>query len=75
MPGWLGTRLNAPPPERQAGRPALLGSITHTDDFASAAVAFTADAVSLGIDTERVLSAEQARDVGDVVASSSELQH
>nr|AFB69894.1 PPTase4 [uncultured bacterium] len=55
--------------------PGITGSITHTDDFASAAVASTAEVASLGIDTERVLSAEQARDVGDVVASSSELQH
>src|SRR5688500_17157468 len=42
----------------------LAGSITHTDDFASAVVASTATAVSLGIDTERVMSDQQARDVG-----------
>jgi enterobactin synthetase component D len=55
--------------------PGITGSITHTDDFASAAVASTADAVSLGIDTERVLSDERARDVSNFVASSTELQH
>jgi enterobactin synthetase component D len=52
----------------------LTGSITHTDDFASAAVAWTTDTLSLGIDTERVMSDEQARDVGDVIASPSELR-
>ena len=53
----------------------LTGSITHTDDFASAAVASTTTTVSLGIDTERVMSEQQARDVGDLVASSIELRH
>jgi enterobactin synthetase component D len=53
----------------------LAGSITHTDDFASAAVASTATTVSLGIDTERVMSNQQARDVGNLIASSVELRH
>ena len=52
----------------------LTGSITHTDDFASAAVASTAAVVSLGIDTEWVMSEQQARNVGNLVASSIELQ-
>ena len=46
----------------------VTGSITHTDDFVSAAVARTTDAIALGIDTERIMSESQARDVGRMVA-------
>ena len=53
----------------------VTGSITHTDDFASAAVASTTAVVSLGIDTERIMSEQQAREVGHLVASSMELEH
>jgi enterobactin synthetase component D len=54
--------------------PGLAGSITHTDDFASAAVASTATTVSLGIDTERIMSDQQAGDVGSLIASPVELR-
>ncbi len=53
----------------------LTGSITHTDDFVSAAVASTTDAVALGIDTERIMSESQARDVGRMVAWPAEVAH
>ena len=53
----------------------LTGSITHTDDFVSAAVAWTTDAVALGIDTERIMSESQARDVGRMVAWPVEVAH
>ncbi|NOT27595.1 MAG: 4'-phosphopantetheinyl transferase superfamily protein [Acidobacteria bacterium] len=53
----------------------VTGSITHTDDYASAAVAWTAHTVSLGIDTERVMSTPQAQDVGSLLASAAELRH
>ena len=67
---------------RQVGRAAngaplwpdgVTGSITHTDDFVSAAVARTTDAMALGIDTERIMSESQARDVGRVVAWTVEV--
>ncbi len=51
----------------------FVGSITHTDDFASAAVALTTDVVALGIDTERVMSEPRAREVGRVIAWPVEL--
>lgn len=53
----------------------VTGSITHTDDYASAAVAWTTDVRSLGIDTERVMSSQQAGDVAHLVASATELAH
>ena len=37
-------------------------------------VAWTSHAVSLGIDTERIVSSQQARDVADLVASATELR-
>ena len=57
-------------PEWPAG---VTGSITHTDDFASAAVALTGDAAAIGIDAERVMSDAQALRVKDVIVSPSEL--
>jgi enterobactin synthetase component D len=53
----------------------VTGSITHTDDYASAAVAWTTNVRSLGIDTERVMSSQQAGEVGDLIASATELGH
>ena len=53
----------------------VVGSITHTKDFAAAAVASTADAISLGIDTERIMSEAQARQVCGTVAWPVELAH
>jgi enterobactin synthetase component D len=53
----------------------VVGSITHTDDVAAAAVASAADVLSLGIDTERVISESQARDLNGTVAWPAELAH
>ena len=53
----------------------LVGSITHTDDFASAAAALTADAAALGIDTERIMTDPRARNVGRMIAWPSEVGH
>ena len=50
----------------------LTGSITHTDDFASAAVALTTDVEALGIDTEPIVSSTQARDLADLVGAPDE---
>src|SRR6185503_18375584 len=46
----------------------VVGSITHTDDVAAAAVASAADVLSLGIDTERIMSESQARELNGTVA-------
>ena len=51
----------------------VTGSITHTDDFAAAAVAPSVDTASLGIDTERIMSSAQAAQVADLVASEREV--
>ena len=69
---------------RQIGRTAtgaplwpegVIGSITHTDDFASAAVALTADAAAIGIDTERIMPESTARTIADTIASPVEVAH
>ena len=44
----------------------VVGSITHTGNFAAAAVAWVADIPGLGIDSERVIDPTIARDVADV---------
>jgi enterobactin synthetase component D len=51
----------------------VTGSITHTNGFASAAVAWTRDAASLGIDVERTMPAPQAQKVARVIASAGEV--
>ena len=53
----------------------VVGSITHTDGFAAAAVAAAGDVSAVGIDTERVMSQERARSVVSAVAWPSELAH
>lgn len=53
----------------------MVGSITHTDDFAAAAVALTSDAIAVGIDTERIMSESRARHVGRLVAWPAEVAH
>jgi enterobactin synthetase component D len=53
----------------------VIGSITHCDGLASAAVALTRDVEALGIDSERCLSAESAEHVSDVVATAAELRN
>jgi enterobactin synthetase component D len=44
----------------------LVGSITHTGDFAAAAVAWAADIAGLGIDSERIIGPAAARDIADI---------
>src|ERR1700676_1579698 len=44
----------------------VVGSITHTDDFAAAAVAWAADIAGLGIDSEQIIDPAAARDIADV---------
>src|SRR6202035_4332920 len=44
----------------------VVGSITHTGDFAAAAVAWAADIAALGIDSEEIIDPAAARDIADV---------
>jgi len=44
----------------------VVGSITHTGDFAAAAVAWAADIAALGIDSEQILDPAAARDIADI---------
>jgi enterobactin synthetase component D / holo-[acyl-carrier protein] synthase len=53
----------------------VTGSITHTDDFVSAAVARTSQVAALGIDTERIMSPDRAARVSSAIAWPSELAH
>jgi len=51
----------------------LTGSITHTGDFASAAVASRKNVRSLGIDTEHIMATGRARRIASAVLVASEL--
>jgi enterobactin synthetase component D len=51
----------------------VAGSITHTDDFVSVAVAWTSEVPALGIDTERIVSNDRARNLSSTVAIAGEL--
>ena len=44
----------------------VVGSITHTGDFAAAAVARAADIAGLGIDSEQIIDPAAARDIADI---------
>src|ERR1700736_5177087 len=44
----------------------VVGSITHTGDFAAAAVAWAADIAGLGIDSEQIIDPAAARDIADI---------
>jgi len=44
----------------------VVGSITHTDDFAAAAVAWAADIAAIGIDSEQIIDSATARDIADI---------
>lgn len=44
----------------------VVGSITHSGDFAAAAVAWAADVAGLGIDSEQIISPAAARDIAAV---------
>ena len=52
----------------------IVGSITHTHGFASAAVAWRTRVRRLGIDAEAVMSDETARAVGPLVARPQEIE-
>jgi enterobactin synthetase component D len=65
----IGVRPNRSPDWPQG----WIGSITHTDGFASAAVASVDTLRGLGIDSERVMSPETAHEVARFVLLPSEL--
>src|SRR5258708_35969592 len=44
----------------------VVGSITHTGDFAAAGVAWAADIAALGIDSEQIIDPAAARDIADI---------
>ncbi len=52
----------------------LVGSISHSATFATAAVALRSDAYGLGVDVEPVMSREAAADVARLVASDDEMR-
>lgn len=52
----------------------IVGAITHAAGFAAAAVAREADALGVGLDTERLLSGRAIEDVAAVAASPAELR-
>ena len=51
-----------------------IGSITHTGHFASAAVTLTDKAASLGIDSERIFSDSELRDVRNLCCTQNEIR-
>jgi enterobactin synthetase component D len=63
-------RGNGGAPEWPAG---VVGSITHTDGFASAAVGHLVEVTAVGIDTEPVMAPARARSVVSAVAWPCEL--
>lgn len=74
-----GYRVSTVPPRTAGGAPiwpaGITGSITHTDDYAWAAVARTSQVEALGIDTERIMSSDRAARVSPAIAWPSELAH
>src|SRR3979409_1362013 len=44
----------------------VVGSITHTGDFAAAAVAWAADIAAIGIDSEQIIDPATARDIAEI---------
>ena len=52
----------------------LVGSITHTDGFASAAVAWRRDVLALGLDSERLRSSPGVAEIESQVFEPSELE-
>ncbi|SHH83548.1 4'-phosphopantetheinyl transferase family protein [Bradyrhizobium erythrophlei] len=44
----------------------VVGSITHTGDFAAAAVAWAADVAALGIDSEQIIDPAMTADIADI---------
>lgn len=66
------------PPRGESGVPlwpaGVVGSITHTDGYARAAVASTDQATAIGIDTERIISPRRAALVAATIAAESEIE-
>jgi enterobactin synthetase component D len=61
-------------PNREPLWPAgVIGSITHTGDIASAAVARSRDARSIGLDVERIMTDEEASKVRHPIADQDEI--
>ncbi len=64
-------------PINDAGLPlwpdGIVGSITHAGGFASAAVALDRDAISIGIDSEGLMTKDMASEIAWLVATQSEL--
>ena len=54
--------------------PGIVGSITHSGEFVSAAAARSDEAAGVGIDTQEVLSAERLEHVTPVILLPSEIQ-
>jgi enterobactin synthetase component D len=54
--------------------PGIVGAITHTHGYASAAVARTSDARAIGLDAEIEMDADVAADVADSIADRSEIE-
>lgn len=54
--------------------PGLVGSISHTRRFATAAVALAADSAGLGVDVEEVIAPDAAAEVAGLVATDAELR-
>ena len=53
----------------------VVGSITHTEGIASAAVAWSRDLLSIGIDSERIASQAQAKNISALIAWPVELSY
>lgn len=51
----------------------VVGSITHTDGYARAAVAWSASVTAIGVDTERVMTADRTHRVAPAIAGPAEL--
>ena len=72
-------RAFEPPARCASGEPLwpadIAGSITHTDDFVSAAVVLTRLAAGIGIDSERIIPAVRATGIMPLVAWPSEIAH
>jgi enterobactin synthetase component D len=62
--GWAGdTMVGIGPDDTPRWPTGMVGSITHTSEFASAAVAAGAELRSLGIDSEKIVSRELMREI------------
>lgn len=71
--GWAGeTRIDIGEKRAPHWPPGLIGSITHSKGFASAAVASTKQVQGVGIDSERLIAETTATNVASHILTSSE---